>query len=102
MEQNGLGSLLNDLASNPLQRVAFNVHCGDRLVRTEPGRQVQAVIIDHGQGLQLGKVERDGDGDLADAIVTNVEHYNLGELLATEFLHICQLVDVQVELLQCG
>lgn len=65
---------------------------------TEPVRQIVAVIIDHGQSSQLRQVEWKSDRDLLNAVVANVKYFKTGKFRTTEFSHLSQFVDVQMQL----
>ena len=96
VQENRLGTFLDDLTADPLQWVTFDTHLLDRFVITQPVRQSDAVIIDHSESGQLREVEGQGDGNIRDAIVSNVDDFQVSELRTAQFPDVGQLVHVHV------
>jgi len=54
VQEDGLGALFNDLPSDALQRITIDIDRLDRLMETEPVRQIETIVVDHGKGGHLG------------------------------------------------
>ena len=62
--------------------------------------QCDAVIVHHCQSRHLCKVVREGDGDLPNTIVSNVNHFKIAELFPAQLPNVRELVHVKMQLLE--
>ena len=69
-------------------------------MEAKPVGQCDAIIVNHRECGHLSQVIGEGDWDLSDPVVADVDNFELSELRPTELFDVSEVIHVQVQLLK--
>jgi hypothetical protein len=98
--QDGICPLLQNGPPQGLQGVPVQLQGLQRLMQAEQGRKLAQIVVDKVQGVQAAQIVSQSDGYLPDLVVAQVDNLQVGIGPPAELFHICDLIHVQMHLLQ--